>query len=197
MTHPSDTPTVAPGGGGIDALIEAMYEAGREYASARELAAHDLASHHDKRNRDESEDDFREARDRLRAALLASQRDGALIDELEAWTKGDQTICPPGNHGGGVGNWLVAREDDARGDRHGNWCDEYEAPTLRGALSAMSASRPSSPPVAPEPTYLCAQCHLNGSGRFLWTEALGCANPECVTKTHPHFAAAPEPENTR
>lgn len=93
----------------------------------------------------------------LRSALSQAQRqteaaqdvgdaDSSRLDWLEAWTKGDQGICPPGNHGGALTNWLIYREDDSRGDQQGRWSEEHEGPTLRDAIdAARSPSRPAAP----------------------------------------------------
>ncbi len=70
------------------------------------------------------------------------REDGERLDWLEAWTKGDQTICPPGNHGGALTNWLMHREDESRSDRQGIWAEEHEGATLRAALDAARATPP-------------------------------------------------------
>lgn len=72
------------------------------------------------------------------AALRASQQDTKRLDWLESWTKGDQGICPPGNHGGDAAKWLVFREDDSKGDSYGSWNEESQGSTIREAIDAAA-----------------------------------------------------------
>ena len=69
-------------------------------------------------------------------------KDKGLLDWIEAWTKGEITVCPPGHHGGHSAKWLVSLDDYDKGDSFGPWCIEGEAPTLRDAIdAAREASR--------------------------------------------------------
>lgn len=77
----------------------------------------------------------------LLAHIAELSRDSARLDWLQSWTRGDQGICPPGNHGGNDKNWLIYHEDDSRGDRiAGRWCVEEEGATLREALDKAMAA---------------------------------------------------------
>ena len=67
--------------------------------------------------------------------------DAERLDFLSGWTKGDIVICPPGNHGGGDGMWLVTLEDESRRDSYGTWpVVEAEGPTLRDAIAVALAN---------------------------------------------------------
>ena len=74
-------------------------------------------------------------------AVAEATRDSERWDGMECLTDGDTLICPPENHGGPDGTWLVSLNYDRA------ITSEYFGPTLRAAIdAALRASSPSGAP---------------------------------------------------
>lgn len=88
----------------------------------------------------ECRDALRKFATRLSACSATPSADAARLDAMQAWTKGDISLMPPGHHGGKPDEWLVCFDDASNYDRFGSLSPEYKATTLREAIDAAIAA---------------------------------------------------------